>query len=113
MVRITNQTEEEKNQETRAQKLLEIARKTLPSYNTPNRISGDSAVICIFRNGEVIKHNETLSVSLRQNRIYVPSSSLFLDAMELARAYESAGESEFEVKRDYPLTSGNLKEVCE
>lgn len=108
MVKVEGLTEEEINLRKKTSKLFEIAEDTL----VPNKegvffrgalsvyISPDLNILIGGFPGNPFP-SYPISVDVKNNRIYVETPYCFNRAIELARAYEDAGEGEFTVKRNH------------
>ena len=101
MVKIIKKIEEERIRELRKNKLVQIANELLG--NEFEISCNTSFGIFLYKKPYEIRDDSKIFVSMfgGENRISVGNPEYLDEAIELARAYEFSGESEFTVKKNY------------
>lgn len=97
MVKVLEESEEERHERQRGNRLVEIARETLPGCSIDDP-SPELGFLVYLKPSE---RKCYLSVWPEDNQIVVKKREAFDAAMKLAAAYEERGEPEFSVKKDY------------
>ena len=95
MVKIIERKNEKRlGQEKRSERLIDIARETLPNYSIP---SGDNSCGFVLYDGEP---RVDIDVYLT-NEIRLPRLGYLEDAVRLAKSFEDNGEGEFTIRKLY------------